>query len=75
MGNNTDSKVHVAPMGPAWVLSAPGGPNVGPMNFAIKEQFKSYVYIYKRTLKCISLIHIKTNRQSDNRNYIPKMDH
>ena len=30
-----DSKVHVANMGPTWVLSAPDGPHVGPMNFAI----------------------------------------
>ena len=27
-----DSKVHGANMGPAWVLSAPDGPHVGPMN-------------------------------------------
>ena len=32
-----DSKVHVANMGPTWVLPAPGGPHVGPMNFAIRE--------------------------------------
>ena len=31
-----DSKVHGANMGPTWVLSAPGGPHVGPMNFAIR---------------------------------------
>ena len=30
-----DSKVHVAHMGPTWVLSAPGGPHVGPKNVAI----------------------------------------
>ena len=30
-----DSKVHGANMGPTWVLSAPGGPHVGPMNLAI----------------------------------------
>ena len=29
--NFPDSKVHVAHMGPTWVLSAPGGPHVGPM--------------------------------------------
>ena len=29
------SKVHGANMGPTWVLVAPGGPHVGPMNFAI----------------------------------------
>ena len=31
-----DSKVHEANMGPTWVLSAPGEPHVGPMNFAIR---------------------------------------
>ena len=30
-----DSKVHVANVGSTWVLSAPGGPHVGPMNIAI----------------------------------------
>ena len=31
-----DSKFHVANMGPTWVLSAPGGPHVGPMKLAIR---------------------------------------
>ena len=31
-----DSKFHMAQMGPTWVLSAPGGPHVGPMNLAIR---------------------------------------
>ena len=30
-----DSKVHWAYMGPTWVLSAPGGSHVGPVNVAI----------------------------------------
>ena len=30
-----DNKVHGANMGPTWVLSAPGGPHIGPMNPAI----------------------------------------
>ena len=34
---NPDSKVHVANMGPTWVLSAPGGSHVGPMNLANRE--------------------------------------
>ena len=34
--NLPDSKVHGANMGPTWVLSAPDGPHVGPMNLAIK---------------------------------------
>ena len=36
-GNNPDNKVHVASMGPTWVLSAPDGPHVGPMKLAIRE--------------------------------------
>ena len=31
-----DSKVHGANMGPTWVLWAPDGPHVGPMNLAIR---------------------------------------
>ena len=30
-----DSKVHGANMGPIWGRHDPGGPHVGPMNFAI----------------------------------------
>ena len=32
-----DSKVHGANKGPTWVLSAPDGPHVGPMDLAIGE--------------------------------------
>ena len=32
-----DSKVCGANMGPTWVLSAPGGPHVGPTNLVIRE--------------------------------------
>ena len=35
-GKFPDSKVHGANMGPNWVLSAPDGPHVGPMNLAIR---------------------------------------
>ena len=36
MDNNTpDGKVHGANMGPIWGRQDPGGPHVGPMNFAI----------------------------------------
>ena len=33
--NVPDSKVHGSSMGPIWGRQDPGGPNVGPMNFAI----------------------------------------
>ena len=32
----SDSKFHGANMGPTWVLSAPGGPHVGPMDLDIR---------------------------------------
>ena len=32
-----DSKVHDATTGRTWVLSAPGGSHVGPMNLAIRD--------------------------------------
>ena len=35
--NIPDSKVHGANMGPTWVLSAPDGPDVGPMKLAIRD--------------------------------------
>ena len=34
---NPDSKVHGTNMGPIWGRQDPGGPDVGPMNFAIWE--------------------------------------
>ena len=39
METNADSKVHGANMGPTWVLSAPDGTHVGPMNLAVREGF------------------------------------
>ena len=37
INDNPHSKVCGANMGPIWVLSAPDGPHVGPMNLAIRE--------------------------------------
>ena len=34
--NYPDSKIHGTNMGPTWVLAAPDGPHVGPMNPAIR---------------------------------------
>ena len=39
--NFPDSKVHGANMGPIWGRQDPGGPHVGPMNFAIWVTFSS----------------------------------
>ena len=42
--------VHGANMGPTWVLSAPDGPHVGPMNLAIRVYFHIQ-YLYWDTLQ------------------------
>ena len=43
--NHPDSKVHGANMEPTWVLSAPDGPHVGPMTFAIMAYILQTKYI------------------------------
>ena len=40
--NIPDSKVHGANMGPTWILSAPDGPHMGPMNLAIRIYLSSF---------------------------------
>ena len=49
VSNRSDSKVHRANLGPIWGLQDPGGPHVGPMNFAIWEVNITASY-FKRTL-------------------------
>ena len=44
--NHPDSKVHGANMGPTWVLSAPDGPHVGPMNLAIRAPAQANISHY-----------------------------
>ena len=41
-----DSKVHGVSMGPIWGRLDPGGPHVGPMNFAISDDFKNTLQIH-----------------------------
>ena len=41
VGNTPDSKVHGTNMGPIWGRQDPGGPDVGPMNFAIWDVMSS----------------------------------
>ena len=38
--NIPDSKVQGANMGLTWVLSAPGGPHIGPINLAIGDSIE-----------------------------------
>ena len=42
-----DSKVRGFNMGPIWVREDPGGPHVGPMNFAIWD-YNPWEFIYDR---------------------------
>ena len=54
-----DNKVHGANMGPTWVLSAPDGPHVGPMNLAIRgaeilqcwDVYKTQIYVHITSTK------------------------
>ena len=41
-----DSKVHGANMGPIWGRQDPGGPHVGPMNFAIWGSTQIYTFLF-----------------------------
>ena len=43
MQASPNSKVHGANSGPTWVLSAPDGPHVGPMNLVIREGMSGLV--------------------------------
>ena len=59
-----DSKVHGANMGLTWVLSATGGPHVGPMNLAIRDIMyqilckHSQLVMFCYGLVLVDLIHI-----------------
>ena len=52
---NPDSKVHGANMGPTWVLSAPDGLHVGPMNLAIREKIQAYMRLWHVRLSYINV--------------------
>ena len=44
---NPINKIHGANMGPIWVLSAPDGSHVGPMNLAIREAISRHSTDFK----------------------------
>ena len=60
MKNIPDSKVHGANMGPTWVLSAPDGPHVGPMNLAIRDVWRCYMHPQERMYKHNKIKHDRT---------------
>ena len=77
--NNPDSKVHGTNTGPTWVLPAPDGPHVGPMNLAIREPshecinslpFESIHY----SINIHSLYHFSAFKQCRFFNFIIKED-
>ena len=43
---NPDINVYGANMGSTWVLSAPGGTHVGPINLAIREETSTDNWMY-----------------------------
>ena len=52
-----DSKVHAANMGPTWVLSAPDGPHVGPMNLVTRVNIHICIFLI---LRCLIIFSWKT---------------
>ena len=59
-----DTKAHGANMGPIWGRQNPGGPHVGPMNFAIWDRYRPYVTCkqtsYQRFYKKIKQLSVDT---------------
>ena len=55
-GAYPDSKVHEANMGPTWVLSALGGPHVGPINFAIRVVYRAAHLIMCNFISNLSIV-------------------
>ena len=51
--NSPNSKVHGVSMGPIWGRQDPGGPHVGPMNFAIWTQSVKSVCLSDCTNVCM----------------------
>ena len=59
-----ESKVHGANVGPTWVLSAPDGPHVGPMNLAIRDVHAS-IYPINSSTHCIRHPHLLNGHSYD----------
>ena len=56
-GNNPDSKVLGANMGPIWGRQDSGGPHAGPMNFAIWEGHRKYrIIIHHQASQLFNLV-------------------
>ena len=58
--NIPDSKVYGINMGPTWILSAPGGPYIDPMNIAIWDNIICVEYIACAVLwNIVSILNLK----------------
>ena len=59
LAQNPDNKIHGANVGPIWGRQDPGGPHVGPMNFAIWEVVKIIVIqVQLCTIKACSWLYV-----------------
>ena len=59
-----DSEVHGVIMGPTWVLSAPDGPHVGPMNFATRDLIVKSRKASKARDRCLASSSRSDNQQA-----------
>ena len=59
-----DSEVHGVNMGPTWVLSAPDGPHVGPMNFATRDLIVKSRKASKARDRCLASSSRSDNQQA-----------
>ena len=72
--NLPDSKVHGANMGPTWVLLAPDGPHVAPMNLAIRVTHGSYfVFLVHQSFALLALCDGNPSEQADSPHKGPVM--
>ena len=58
--NVPDRKVHGTNMGPTWGREDPGGPHVGPVNFAIWG-----IHVIGSVNECSRVIHFRRSNESD----------
>ena len=58
-----DSKVHMAHMGPTWVVSAPGGPHVGTMNLAIRVALHAETYLTTASFEKLAVVTLAATKR------------
>ena len=70
--SHPDSKVHGANMGPTWLLSAPDGPHVGPMNLAIRANTCETTQTNTDTVECCyNVVQFNTLRPRQDGRHFP----